>query len=121
MRDITKEQLYGFFNLAGIPILNTWELVNQYWPRTYGTPEQPVPCWWLVKTPYGLIKMGWRKRVISIEWEDTGVPVIVTEDQVTKEPYLVHAWDIHKCLEYLATLGKHLKNEKQAPPDDPYY
>lgn len=27
------EEVKSLFNLAGIPILATWELMNQYWPR----------------------------------------------------------------------------------------
>ena len=59
---------------------------------------------WLVKTSYGLIQIGWRKRVIAIEWSDTPIRTIVTDDNVTKSDTMVHAWSEETALKYLKAL-----------------
>jgi hypothetical protein len=60
------------FLLAGIEIQGLTQIPNQYWPESYVEARQNSP-WWVVKTMYGEIVIGWRKKVISIEWSDTGV------------------------------------------------
>ena len=100
---MTEEKARAFFTLADIPVTHVWELVNQYWEvwcENTGK-ECPRGPWWLMQTPYGLIRIGWRKRVISIEWEASGVRGEVTEDSVTKDDTCVHAWDDEKVVEYL--------------------
>lgn len=52
----------------------------------------------------GFLKIGWRKRVISLDWLDNGAQVLVTTDDVTKGPYCVHAWGYAKLTEYLKSL-----------------
>jgi hypothetical protein len=47
------------------------------------------------------VGIGWRKRVIEINWRDTGIQTIVTEENVTKDYHLVHAWTIEDALKYL--------------------
>lgn len=91
------------FQLAGIQIINYWELTNPYWPRCYTNTILEEP-WWLVQTPFGLVKIGWRKRVINIDWSATQVRVIVTEDDVTKSETNVHAYIFPKAIEYLTSL-----------------
>ena len=53
--------------------------------------------------PYGDIKIGWRKRVISIDWSSTkrNLLHLFKDEDVTKEPYLVHAWGTDKAVDYL--------------------
>lgn len=67
------------------------------------------PPWFIVTTPDGQIKIGWRKRVINIEWlEDykTFDEKFDSED-VTKgfgicgDERYIHAWGKEKCKEYL--------------------
>lgn len=103
-----QEQVKGLFALAGIDVLRMWELPNQYWPDAYVEERKNSP-WWLVKTPKGLIEMGWRKRVISIRWDDTEIRRVVTEDDVTKDETMVHAWGYDKALAYLTALAPDLK------------
>lgn len=65
--------------------------------------------WFIVSTPHGDIKIGWRKRVINIEWLDnynTFAENFESED-VTKGGNLeglryIHAWSIDKAIEYLS-------------------
>lgn len=93
----------GIFSEAGVPVDAHWELANGYWPRAYVKDVIENP-WWLVLTPIGLIEIGWRKRVISINWEATGLPHMVTSDAVTKDEYHVHACSREKAVEYLKAL-----------------
>lgn len=57
---MTSQECEGIFTVAGIPFTNKWELTNQYWPRAYPDMVLNNP-WWLVETPMGLIRIGWRK------------------------------------------------------------
>ena len=56
-----------------------------------------------------------RKRVISISWEETEVPVIVTDDDVTKDHFLVHAYSYAKAVEYMTMLQRHYARLKHVP------
>lgn len=104
---MTESQVRGLFDLAAIPILRVWPLVDGYGyhpndPRFYSTPPRQV--WWLLKTPHGLIEVGRRKRVIEISWSDTAIRRVITADDVTKSDSMVHAWSEEKALEYLKAL-----------------
>ena len=102
MKTFSKDDAEALFRLAGFEVFTSWELVNQYWP----TSEAPWPTgsWWLVQTDIGLIRVGWRKRVLEIDWTNTGFDADVTTDKVTKEPRIVHAWSNAKAVEYLTEL-----------------
>jgi hypothetical protein len=94
----------NIFNLAGIKVLNHWELANEYWPKGYLETVASNP-WWLVQTELGLVKIGWRKRVINIDWSATPLRTTITEDDVTKSATMVHAWNEEKAVEYLKTFS----------------
>lgn len=97
------EHAKALFLLAGIEARKFHQLANKYWPDADGYAEvRRENPWWLVETPYGLVEIGWRKRVISIDWNDTPVREIVTEDDVTKDATMVHAWSYAKAVEYLS-------------------
>ena len=97
----TRDYVEALFLLAGIEVFSMHELKNGY------DPERTNDPWWLVHTPFGLVKIGWRKRVISINWEDSRLQIVITEDEVTKNEEMVHAWSYPKALEYLNALRKH--------------
>lgn len=97
-----KREMESLFLLAGFNVVRAWELPNGYDPVS-----RPDSHWWLVRTEQapGLIKIGWRKRVINIDWEDTGVEIEeLTKDEVTKDKTGVHAWGNAKAVEYLTAL-----------------
>lgn len=105
------EEVRGVFALAGISVLNLKPLPDGYGyppddPRYFETPPRCV--WWFVKTKAGWIEIGWRKRVISINWEDTPIRKVITADDVTKSESDAHAWTTAKALEYLTALGKEI-------------
>ena len=63
--------------------------------------------WFMVTTPYGRIKIGWRKRVINIDWSDTKIRVRgedITADDVTKGKDYIHAYGYEKAAQYLTVL-----------------
>lgn len=109
---MNEERARALFLLAGIDIVRIHELLNQYW-RSNDSPRGP---WWLAETRHGTIRIGWRKRVISIDWEGTKLREIITEDEVTKEPHLVHAWSYLKALEYLSLLAEKLDRLAEPQP-----
>jgi hypothetical protein len=105
---MTEAQVRAIFELARIPVLRVKPLPDGYNyapsdPRYFETPPRQV--WWFVKTPLGWIEIGWRKRVIAVDWQDTAVRRIVTSDDVTKAETMVHAWSEAKAIEYLAALN----------------
>jgi hypothetical protein len=67
--------------------------------------------WFNVVTKYGTIKIGWRKRVIYIEWPNiqSNAIVLFNKEDVTKGSNYIHAWGWEKCTEYLTELKKSLK------------
>jgi len=100
----------ALFELANLPIKNVHEIANEYWPKHFDYDEiRRGSPWWLVSTNWGLIKIGWRKRVISISWDDTPIKFIVTADDVTKNETLVHAYSYGKAVDYLTILAARLK------------
>lgn len=99
------EEVKALFLLAEINATHFDEIANCYWPEAYVEMRQKYP-WWLVTTDFGVIKLGWRKRVISIHWDRTQVRQVITLDDVTKDETMVHAWTYSKAVEYLATLEK---------------
>lgn len=119
---MNEEKMKALFLLAGFNIISTYQLVNQYWPANehYAEVIRKSP-WWLVNTEFGLITIGWRKRVIEIEWKDIKNEISVTDDEVTKSKYLVHAWGYVKAVEYLTTLHQQLTETvtKQSTDGDP--
>lgn len=95
------ETMSALFQLAGLTILNHWELPNNYWPDAYIQLCASNP-WWLVSTKEcGLVRIGWRKKVISIDWENF---IWKTEDEVSGDGKYVHAWKPEKAVEYLRGL-----------------
>jgi hypothetical protein len=103
-----QEEAQAIFTLAGIHVLRMEPLIDGYGyspddPRFYTTVPRCV--WWFVKTNCGWIKIGWRKRVINIDWSDTGIECDVTEDDVTKEKTMVHAYSTESAIQYLKVLA----------------
>lgn len=97
----------ALFMLAGLDNpARFYELRNEY--MRDGDP------WALVIVTLGRgpceIKIGWRKRVINIDWSATGLDLeVFFFDDVTKGPGFIHAWGYAKALEYLQLLGTLLR------------
>lgn len=90
---MNRDQVLAIFVLAGISVLKTWELPNGYWPKHPGYEAlREASPWWLIRTPMGLIEIGWRKRVIHIDWSDTEFKAKIGQADVTKTDTMIHAW-----------------------------
>ena len=99
----TRDEVASILTLAGLRPERMWELANGYWPLAPSYDDVRSP-WWLAQTSIGLVRIGWRKRVVEIDWEATGIKAVVTEDDVTKGATMVHAWTTAKAVEYLQRL-----------------
>lgn len=98
-----RTHLDALLRLSGIKPLAVYEIANQYWGQDSEVGR--ANPWWLVLTAAGPIVIGWRKRVISINWKDTYVRAKATIDEgVTSELDYCHAWSYAKAVEYLTTL-----------------
>jgi len=114
----TREEVVSILTLAGLPPSRTWELANKYWPLAPDYDDVRWP-WWLAQTSVGLIEIGWRKRVLSIDWEATGVNAEVTSDDVTRSPFMVHAYSTAKAVEYLTRLRELATRPAATTLDEP--
>jgi hypothetical protein len=101
-----REEAESILRLAKIEFTDCWELMNQYWPRHEDYYKTIIKNpWWLFQTKFGLIKIGWRKRVIVIDWSGTEFRFegdrITTDVGITKTETMIHAWGEAKAVEYL--------------------
>lgn len=64
--------------------------------------------WFVVTTKRGRIQLGWRKRVIQINWAGSDIESraeeLFTGEDVTKGDKMIHAWSYLKAQLYLKTL-----------------
>lgn len=64
--------------------------------------------WFRVTTKIGPITIGWRKRVIVVDWNNSVLneeaQKLFPDDQTTKAGCMIHAWSYEKAREYLAAL-----------------
>ena len=73
-------------------------------PNRYGSEDRRGP-WFLVSSPIGDIRLGWRKRVIEIAWtEGPDARELFADEPVTKSRSLVHAYSCDDALKYLTQI-----------------
>lgn len=69
--------------------------------------------WYKITTKAGRIEIGWRKRVIQIDWSDSVIQTHAIElfpnEDTTKEGKLIHAWGYEKAKQYIETLLAQVK------------
>jgi hypothetical protein len=92
-------------NAAGYRVFTVKSIPNEYCPCDFCGP------WFLVNTmEVGNLRMGWRKRVIHIDWESSNVLGAVNGEEIfkdqdtTKDSKLIHAWGYGKATDYLNKL-----------------
>lgn len=101
----------NLMELAGFDVHSIDKMPNGYWPLAYKEARAMSP-WFLVRTSLGPITIGWRKRVIQIEWDKRMYSGIITEDDTTKEDTMVHAWGYPDAAKYLENLRKAVTSQR---------
>ena len=86
------------FAAAGFNKTEFTPIPNQYCPCEHCAP------WFDVKTELGVIRIGWRKRVINIECNWNDLKQLFPNEDVTKEKNYIHAWGKEKAIEYLTKI-----------------
>lgn len=80
------------------------EIPNEY----NDDPYYQMFKWLLITTKKGPIKIGWRKRVIEIDWSNTIINKLANDlfpdEDVTKGNSYIHAWGYEKAQEYINKL-----------------
>jgi hypothetical protein len=70
--------------------------------------------WFVVTTPVGRVKLGWRKRVILIDWSETRSTKtsnkLFAGEDVTKGDRMIHAWSYEKAKEYIDAILNSVDN-----------
>lgn len=98
--------LRGLLHTAGIRG-DVQEIANQYWPPHSDYDEVRTP-WLRVFTHRGVIVVGWRKRVIEIDWSDSVIERhgrdVVAQQANTHGPTLCHAYGWTEAAECLQRL-----------------
>ena len=110
------------------------DVPGTFTPITNGYCHKDCYCckdvpWFEVYTGMGKLIIGWRKRIISLDWSQSslrsvhGLPVYAQElfpdEQTTKEECLIHCWGYRKAREcvnrlmvcYLDTQIRKLKDK----------
>lgn len=65
-----RTEFQQMFAEAGFPTIYMEEIPNEYWPDSYADAIWRSP-WFMITTPIGHFKVGWRKRVIRFDWTKT--------------------------------------------------
>lgn len=93
-----RKEILGLFDSP----IYVEDLPNGYSSDDYYFSHYP---WFRVTTKIGHFVIGWRKRVVSIDWESTicdkWAEDLFPEEDVTKSGFLIHAWSLEKAKEYI--------------------
>jgi hypothetical protein len=107
------ERFQECFEKAGFSMTKFFPIPNEY----CNDPDCTICSnWFDVKTKWGIIKIGWRKRVINIDWSKIGEVnglAIFSDQDVTKNSDSIHAWGWEKCVEYLIKLRESFEKNLQ--------
>lgn len=92
------------FTTAKLDPIYIEEMSNQYCSR-HCCIDKP---WYRITSKIGPIKIGWRKRVIHIDWSESAVkasgPDLFPDEDVTVSDSFIHAWSYEKAVKYLTRL-----------------
>lgn len=106
-----EKEFRACFLLSSLEYTDVFPIENEYCGIIGCCPDKR---WFLFRTAYGLIKIGWRKKVIHIDWKDTGLSCTdITKDNVTVNANSIHAWGYGKCVEYLTVLSYKLAHKER--------
>ena len=103
-----RSDIFSIMRYSDWDVSNYNEIPNEYGCNCQICKNRP---WFIFHTSDGDIKIGWRKRVISIEFMKgfSEFPMSIFEDEdVTKWEKGIHAWGKEKAIEYLTKVHKYL-------------
>lgn len=113
MRQEWLDAAHECFRRAGFVEYSFVEIKNEYCPPHLDGSECSICSqlpWLFVHTGLGTFKVGWRKRVISLEWSNTIVnrsaESLFPAENTTRWETGIHAWGYNKLEEYLTILRK---------------
>lgn len=104
MRTDEERQFRNIFEKAGFKDIKLEPVINEYCQLECCAP------WFNVTTVLGVIKIGWRKRVINIDWSNVhtvpgqDILSLFKKEDVTKGNSSIHAWGWDKAQEYLSKI-----------------
>ncbi len=103
LQDMLRREEQNLLSLFSSHTIYVEYVENEY---TKGHPAHSR--WLVVTTKLGRIKIGWRKRVIHIDWSNSDIEAspndIFRDEEVTKWENGIHAWGYEKAQEYIDTL-----------------
>lgn len=106
---LEREFFTEVFDKAGFTNLVMNEIPNEYCPCEVCGP------WFIARLPAGDLKIGWRKRVINIDWSalkrsprEPALSDLFEAEDVTKGSDHIHAWGKEKAITYLTKLREAL-------------
>ena len=104
-----RKQVEDIYKDAGVSAVYIEALPNGYCPS---------PCclnkpWFRVTSSIGHVVIGWRKNVMSIDWEGTTIKAsgedLFPDESSTKLNRGIHAWGTDKATEYVRCLHEAVK------------
>ena len=107
-RNAHVAELTKLFELAGFDTIHVETINNEYCSRSccYKYP------WIIVTTKKGRIKLGWRKRVMNLDWSNSDLKVdgqkIFKDEETTTGTSYIHCWSKEKAVEYLKKLNSEI-------------
>jgi len=71
--------------------------------------------WFVITTTIGRFKIGWRKRVIQLDWSETNATGsaqgLFPAEDVTKGERMIHAWSLDDARRYINTVIASAENK----------
>jgi hypothetical protein len=109
LRETVESRFRGVFHDAGFAWAHLTETENEYGSAEYRGP------WYHVHTSIGWFRIGWRKRVIEIDWGriDADLAHLFVDEEVTKGFSYIHAWGYGKAAEYIKRIHSELQQKKK--------
>jgi hypothetical protein len=107
-RNAHVDELTELFKSAGFDTVYV-ETINSEYCRESCCYKFP---WVIVTTKKGRIKLGWRKRVMNLDWSDSDLNIdgekLFKDENVTKGTNYIHCWGKEKAVEYLKKLNSEI-------------
>jgi hypothetical protein len=100
-----KNKFQEIFKKSGFRNIKITAIPNEYCQCDLCAP------WFDIETEFGVFRIGWRKRVISINWGNfstNNLLYLFEDEDVTKGEKGIHAWGWDKAEDYLTRIQREL-------------